>query len=125
VGIDTKALIAAALANASLAQSSTPGGIAATRGSRRLYIGGMLATTEREVMDFFNAVVSRTYQPGEHVLSVSMNHEKHFAFVEFKSIELATAALELDGIQYRGSPLRVRRPNDYNPSAHKATVRPA
>lgn len=122
-GIDTKALIAAALANASVAQSHTPGGMAATRGSRRLYIGGMIATTEREVMDFFNAVICRTYQPGEHVVSVSMNHEKHFAFLELRSMELAAAVLELDGIQYRGAPLRIRRPNDYNPTAHKPAVR--
>lgn len=48
-----------------------------------------------------------------------INRERHFAFVELKSIELTTACMELDGISYQGQPLKIRRPNDYNPSAVK------
>lgn len=41
---------------------------------------------------------------------------KAFAFLELKTIELATAVLELDGIVYKDTQLKLRRPSDYNPS---------
>ena len=34
---------------------------------------------------------------GDHVVSVYINKERHFAFVELKNIELATACMQLDG----------------------------
>lgn len=43
-------------------------------------------------------------EPGEPVLSVYINHEKKFAFVEFRAIEEATAAMDLDGIPYKYAP---------------------
>jgi formiminoglutamase len=51
------------------------------------------------------------------VISVYINHKKCFAFVELKSIELTTACLELDGIVYRNSVLKVQRANEYKPEA--------
>ena len=51
------------------------------------------------------------------VVSVYINHKKCFAFVELKSIELTTACLELDGIVYRNSVLKVQRANEYKPEA--------
>lgn len=39
-----------------------------------------------------------------------------FAFLELKTIELATAVLQLDGIVYKDTQLKMRRPSDYNPS---------
>lgn len=54
------------------------------------------------------------------VLKIYLNLEKNFAFVEFPSVELASAAMTLDNIRfehYSGATanLRVRRPNDYRP----------
>ena len=75
--------------------------------------------TEADMTTFFNAVIERVYKPieGGAVVSVYINHERKFAFVELREIALATAAMELDGIPYNGQPLKIRRPNDYNPSA--------
>lgn len=38
-----------------------------------------------------------------------------FAFLELKTMELATSVLELDGIVYKETQLKMRRPSDYNP----------
>ena len=39
-----------------------------------------------------------------------------FAFLELKTMELATAVLELDGIVFKETQLKMRRPSDFNPS---------
>lgn len=41
--------------------------------------------------------------------------EQAFAFLELKTMELATAVLELDGIVFKETQLKMRRPSDYNP----------
>lgn len=38
-----------------------------------------------------------------------------FAFLELKTMELATSVLDLDGIVYKETQLKMRRPSDYNP----------
>ena len=54
------------------------------------------------------------------VVNVYMNHEKHFAFVEFRNAEETSNCMALDSISFDSSQLRVRRPNDYNqPAAMK------
>jgi hypothetical protein len=45
-----------------------------------------------------------------------VNPERKFAFVEFNSIELANAIMPLDGLLFKGHPVKIRRPNDYNAS---------
>ncbi len=40
-------------------------------------------------------------EPGDSVLSVYLNAEKKFAFVEFRTIDEASAAAELDGVSFR------------------------
>ncbi|KAF9612694.1 hypothetical protein IFM89_003169 [Coptis chinensis] len=49
------------------------------------------------------------------VLDIYMNSDMNFAIVEVSSVELASNAMALDGVVFEGSPLRIRRPNDYNP----------
>ncbi|GLE10455.1 hypothetical protein PINS_up022577 [Pythium insidiosum] len=90
-----------------------------TRHARRLYVGGIGEVSEAEIVEFFNDVIDRALgerQEGGAVVSVYINRERHFAFVELKSIELTTACMNLDGISFRGQPVKVRRPNDYNPA---------
>ncbi len=60
----------------------------------------------------------------EPVLNVYMNHEKKFAFVEFRTVEETSNAIALDGVVFDGVSLRVRRPNDYN-AAIAATLGPS
>jgi hypothetical protein len=119
-GIDTKALIAAAMANAS-SQIAATGGLAlganpATKQARRLYVGNLPHTTAEEVNSFFNAVLSRVYRPGDHLLPFYLNQEKHFGFLEFYDIYLAAACMALDGLTFKGQQIRIRRPNDFTPS---------
>lgn len=95
-----------------------------TKHARRIYAGGVPPrATEAEIMAFFNDVVTRLLAPqktnGPPCIKVYLNVEKCYAFVEFMSIELATACMALDGIRfehYTGTTvLRIRRPNDYHP----------
>lgn len=90
-----------------------------TRHARRLYVGGIGEVGEQEITEFFNDVIDRALgerTEGGAVASVYINRERHFAFVELRSIELTTACMNLDGVAFRGQPLKVRRPNDYNPA---------
>ncbi|KAG3174715.1 hypothetical protein PI126_g211 [Phytophthora idaei] len=90
-----------------------------TRHARRLYVGGIGEISEPEITAFFNDVIDRALgekQEGGSVVSVYINRERHFAFVELRSIELTTACMNLDGVSYNGQPLKIRRPNDYNPA---------
>ncbi|KAL3673425.1 hypothetical protein V7S43_001137 [Phytophthora oleae] len=91
-----------------------------TRHARRLYVGGIGEIAEPEITAFFNDVIDRALgekQEGGSVVSVYINRERHFAFVELRTIELTTACMNLDGVSYNGQPLKIRRPNDYNPAS--------
>lgn len=90
-----------------------------TRHARRLYVGGIGEVSEPEITEFFNDVIDRALgerTEGGWVVSVYINRERHFAFVELRTIELTTACMNLDGVAFRGQPLKIRRPNDYNPA---------
>jgi len=93
-----------------------------TRQARRLYIGNIPAgITEQELMDFFNTAMVNLRPQGhpntdtKPIMSVQINHEKSFAFIELRTITDATAGMMLDGIMLKGQSLKVRRPKDYQP----------
>ncbi|XP_021718483.1 splicing factor U2af large subunit A-like isoform X3 [Chenopodium quinoa] len=93
----------------------------ATRHARRVYVGGLPPeANEQSVAIFFSHVMAsiggNTAGPGDAVVNVYINHEKKFAFVEMRSVEEASNAMALDGIIFEGTPVKVRRPSDYNPS---------
>ena len=48
-------------------------------------------------------------------MQIYINHDKAFAFVELKSIELTSACCQLDGILFKNAPVKIRRPNDFKP----------
>jgi len=98
--------------------------LAVTRHARRIYAGGIPPrATEEEVHVFFNDIVSRALYPkqieGRPVMKIYLNSDKAYAFVEFPTIELTTACMQLDNIRfdhYTGSSIiRVKRPMDYRP----------
>eukprot|EP01038_Epipyxis_sp_PR26KG_P012799 gene12799-17159_t len=98
--------------------------LALTRHARRIYAGGIPPrATEEEIHSFFNEIVSRALKPmvipGGPVLKVYLNSEKCYAFVEFPSVELCTACMQLDNIKFEHftgtTIIRVRRPMDYRP----------
>jgi len=89
------------------------------RQQKRLYVGNLPATvSEIELMEFFNTAMANANvvtAPGSPVLSATINREKAYAFIEFRSAEEASAGMSLDGITLQGHALRVRRPKDYQP----------
>jgi splicing factor U2AF 65 kDa subunit len=50
---------------------------------------------------------------GNPVLKSFINAEKRFIFMEFRSVEEAYAAIQLDGIRFHGVNLRIRWTDDY------------
>lgn len=93
-----------------------------TRHARRIYVGGMDDNiTEIEISEFFAALILRATGKDKHeatkdIVSVYINKDRHFSFVEFLTIEMASCCMQCDGIDFRGAPLKIRRPNDYNPA---------
>ncbi|KAI0226343.1 hypothetical protein L0F63_003005 [Massospora cicadina] len=93
--------------------------MAMIRQTRRLYVGNIpYAITEPEIAEFFNTAMIQLKLAGSGknpVTSVSINHEKNYAFVEFNTPEEATAAMAFDGVSFRNQSLKIRRPKDYLP----------
>lgn len=93
----------------------------ATRHARRLYVGGIPpSSSEEDIGHFFRTIITQSVSAREldgkdPIVSVFINREKSFAFVELQTIELTTACCKLDGMTYCGNTLRIRRPNDYQP----------
>lgn len=100
-----------------------------TRHARRLYIGQLPPNvTEEELHVFFRGAIEQAIVPGcpgtvngrldeDPILSVYINHERRFCFLEFKTVEMTTACMNLDGIDIHGKgKVKVKRPNDYNPA---------
>ena len=92
-----------------------------TRHARRVYVGGIQAEMNEEQVGKCIAqalhAVGGAGKEGEQgcVINVYVNRDKKFAFVEFATVEAASNALALDGLMVQGIPVRMRRPNDYNP----------
>lgn len=94
-----------------------------TRHARRLYVGNLPARVDEEqIRRYFEDIVDKALtEPlpggGSPVLSVYLNRDRRFGFVEFATIELTTACMALDGIDFYGNLVRIRRPNDYAPES--------
>jgi hypothetical protein len=77
----------------------------ATRQARRLYVGNMPPDArEDEIRAFFSKAMATAHPnlpPGDSAISVYLNLEKKFGFVEFRTMEEASSALHLDGIMFR------------------------
>ncbi|KAM0789749.1 hypothetical protein ACM66B_006604 [Microbotryomycetes sp. NB124-2] len=120
-----------------LPMAQGPGGInipapigSFARQSRRLYVGNITTdATEEIIRHFFNSKLTEMgllsdgklgedlhglgLKGDEPVISVHLNYEKNYAFVEFRNAEEATNALAFDGIIFQNSALKIRRPKDY------------
>eukprot|EP00800_Vazella_pourtalesii_P010276 TRINITY_DN254_c0_g1_i2.p1 TRINITY_DN254_c0_g1~~TRINITY_DN254_c0_g1_i2.p1 ORF type:complete len:353 (+),score=81.53 TRINITY_DN254_c0_g1_i2:555-1613(+) len=88
-----------------------------TRQARRLYVGNIpFGITEDLMVQFINEKMHQTslvLAAGNPVMSVQVNHDKNFAFIEFRSVEECSNALAFDGLNLQGQALRIRRPSDY------------
>ncbi|GKY97293.1 hypothetical protein MPSEU_000687700 [Mayamaea pseudoterrestris] len=102
---------------------SLPGDAQQTRHARRLYIGNLPPNVHEQMIHdaFSNAIQtalidSNTIATEDPILSVYINPERQFSFLEFKTVEMTTACLDLDGLVMQGFACKIKRPNDYNPS---------
>lgn len=93
-----------------------------TRHARRLYVGNLpVGLTEAFVQESFTqAIHTALVEPWKHpeqpiILSVYINRERQYCFVEFTTVEITTACMALDGMIMQGQALKIKRPNDYNP----------
>jgi hypothetical protein len=91
-----------------------------TRHARRLYIGGIPPSysVESELRDFLSTVIAKGLgeeNTNAYIVSMYLNQKNCFCFVELQSIELTTACLDLDGILYKKTVLKVLRANEYRP----------
>lgn len=99
-----------------------------TRQSRRLYVGGIpKGTRDVDLIRFFNDAMlasGAAVDPagGDPVVTANINHDKGFAFIEFRKIEDAESSLMFDGVVFEGSNVVVKRPKDYDPSRNPLVV---
>jgi splicing factor U2AF 65 kDa subunit len=122
----------AAAAAAAAAAQQTAGGPQQTRHSRRLYVGNLpLYVTEEQLhQEFKRAIETAHVGPPlseDPILSVYINHERRFCFLEFKTVEMTSACMALDGMHIAGGvAVKVKRPNDYNemmaPKIHPSSL---
>jgi splicing factor U2AF 65 kDa subunit len=103
--------------------------IAQTKHARRVYIGNIpQGVTDKTLIEFLVEVVSRTMNPQaarESILSIHVNPDKCYSFVEFSTIELTEALTRLDGLKMHGQVMKIRRPNDYRPElVHQSSLGP-
>jgi len=104
--------------------TAAPNSLGQTRHARRLYIGNLppYVTDEQIRHRFRQAIAIASSQPEleadpslDPVLTVNnLNLERRFCFLEFKTVEMTTAAMQLDGLDVNGSPVKIKRPHDYN-----------
>ncbi|KAL7522054.1 hypothetical protein ACHAWX_006754 [Stephanocyclus meneghinianus] len=104
-----------------------------TRHARRLYVGNIPDVSEADVHDFFRNAIRDAiildpkrdvcanhkvqYVDNDPIISVYINRERRFAFLEFKTMEITSALLEFDGVDVLGrGKVKIKRPNDYNPA---------
>ncbi len=48
-------------------------------------------------------------EEGNPVIKTQINRDKRYIFVELRTAEEAAALMQLDGIDFQGYPLRIRR----------------
>ncbi|KAJ3093776.1 hypothetical protein HDU96_002031 [Phlyctochytrium bullatum] len=93
------------------------------RQARRLYVGNIpYGITEETLIRFFNdKMIALNIGSANNlpVIDAQINHEKNYAFVEFRTAEESSQAMSLDGVPYQGQILKIRRPKDYQaPPGH-------
>ena len=104
--------------------TSTGGALsAATRKERRVYVGNLptgVGLSEKQIGEFiFSMMVAKGFVAADQkdvIVSVWVAPEATYAFAEFHTIEQANQCLALNGIVLLTHPLRISRPNNYNPN---------
>eukprot|EP00347_Sterkiella_histriomuscorum_P022214 403331270 len=86
--------------------------------SRRLYVGGVpTSQSDVQVVQFLTQTLRKAggiLEEGDPVIKSQNNPEKRYTFLELRSVEEASTMIQLDGIKFMDSTLRIRRPEDYD-----------
>ena len=89
------------------------------RQAKRLYVGNIPpGTLEDALRSFFTLELRKAdseITSDSPVQSIQINNDKLFAFVEFHSTADTTRAVAMDGANFDGHSLKIRRPKDYQP----------
>ncbi|GFR46356.1 hypothetical protein Agub_g7864 [Astrephomene gubernaculifera] len=110
-----------------LQQQAASAAAASAKTQRELYIGNLVpgAVTDVALRQLFNTTLAAAFpvSPGvEPVVNVNLHSDGRYAFVEFRSPEMATAALALNAqVQLLGQTISVGRPSGYV-DPHKAAA---
>jgi len=104
-----------------LQQQAASAAAAASKTQREVYVGNLVpgAVNEPTLMQLFNTALMVRFPgsnvPGmEPVIKVNLHSDGRYAFVEFRTPEMATAALDLSGqVQFLGQAMTVNRPSGY------------
>jgi len=84
----------------------------------RVYVGDLPDTNVDHLRDFFNKVMvdgqGAGRRPGESIIQAFYNPLRRYAFLEVRDIDETIQLLELDGIYYKGNPIRLGRPPGFN-----------
>lgn len=92
-----------------------------TKKCRRVHIGNLpinVGLTPEALKQFVNTVMQQlalTVKPGEPVIDSFVSSDGKFGFVEMRTIQEATNALNMSGADCFGRPIRVGKPADYVP----------
>ena len=96
--------------------------------ARRLYVGSIPPNTpDAAVVLFLTEMLRKAggiLEEGDPVLRNHYNPEKHFLFLEMRSVEEAATMIQLDGIKFQSSILKLRRPEDFEKMPPVAFTRP-
>jgi splicing factor U2AF subunit len=94
----------------------TAGVNAANKKQREVYAGNLTQglVTAHLLTEFFNGALHPCSKDGQPpVISVSMNGDGKFSFIEMRTEELATLAMNLDKVELCGRQINVGRPRGY------------
>lgn len=112
------------MSGAGAVPAAAPGAAAApgeaTRKQREIYVGNLAigVLTPDLLKEFFNQVFAAAVPDPvvmPPVANVNMDPTGRFAFVEFRTEELCTKALEMDKIELMGRSMNIGRPKGYIP----------
>jgi splicing factor U2AF subunit len=92
--------------------------------AKRIYVGNIpYNVAELDLSNFFNSLMAEkklATSSSDSVVGIQLFVEKNFAFLEMRSAEEASAAMELDGVEYENNILKVRRPRNFQVLAGQA-----
>jgi splicing factor U2AF subunit len=106
--------------------------LSANRKQREVYVGNLLSgvTTNEVLKDLFNVLMAQALphcvEHGEPVININMDSSQKFGFIEFRTEELATCAINLDKMDVAGRQMNIGRPKGYvePPPGYKPSKEP-